>query len=341
MPKHKRGFIPSRYSLVQPIGTAGNSGTSSESKETLNILNGVLNCAWDKTSYSPKLLEIYDNSKVKFNVSSDDPLVLAFANGWDDLDRPAQVVKRLAAAPSNIDLSAKANCHVQIVAKVINDELVLTTNDVLDVNLGYGQNVLPNFATGRGGTNLVATKDGWTIQASGPVNGTDYPWKAADGNTGTDFTFADGVSGWLMLDPPCPISISLVTGYNWISRTDVYRLAGWDGYQWVDLLPPSSTSTSLFGVPINSEAGINAYSRFGLWAGCSGSGGFIYNINAIYERPTVKYYRSMNKVKDRSDTEVYWINLGYAMMDASGNISALYHYTNLLNNYPGGMRVEV
>jgi len=60
----------------------------------------------------------------------------------------------------------------------------------------------------------------------------------------------------------------------------------------------------------------------------------------VYEAPTAKFFRSLNKVKDRSDTEVYWINLGYAMMDASGNITALYHYTDLRNNYPGGMRVE-
>jgi len=60
----------------------------------------------------------------------------------------------------------------------------------------------------------------------------------------------------------------------------------------------------------------------------------------LYESPTAKFFRGLNKVKDRTDTEVYWINLGYATVDASGNITALTHYTDLRNNYPGGMKVE-
>ena len=139
--------------------SSGSSGTV----ETRNILNGVLNCAWDKTSAVPKLLEVYNDSQVKFNISSDDPLVLAFANGWDDKDRPGQIVKSLSTAPPNIDLSGKANRHVQIVARVINDELVLTTHDILDPGLGPEINVFPSFATDRGGTDAVATKNGWTI----------------------------------------------------------------------------------------------------------------------------------------------------------------------------------
>ena len=67
--------------------------------------------------------------------------------------------------------------------------------------------------------------------------------------------------------------------------------------------------------------------------------GNIYGIN-FYELPLTQFYRSLNQVKDREANVIQQINLGYATVDASGNITALTHYTDLRNNYPGGMRVE-
>jgi len=48
----------------------------------------------------------------------------------------------------------------------------------------------------------------------------------------------------------------------------------------------------------------------------------------------------LNKVKDQNDNDVLWINLGYATVNSSGVITSLVHSIDLLNNYPGGMKIK-
>ncbi len=354
MPKHKRGIIPNQYSLVQPTNISSEQSTPAESKETLNILNGVLNCAWNKTSAIPKLLEIANTSEVKFNIDSDNPLVVAFANGWDDKDRPAQIVKRLATAPSNIDLSAKANCKVQIVARVINDELVITTHDIFDPNVGYGVNICPDFVSGyvdeepfTKEAGYVSSKEGWTVyslNAASSNSSTARPRHAFQ-STSAGYSFNWG-TGTIAVTFPFPLTIlkwtsslqsSSVSGEGyylkyWDSDLNIW-VKGTETYPWkntnaniVSLIPPTPIVTTKLQLYANG-----GYITF--------RGGNTERV-ALYEAPTAKYFRSLNKVKDRTDTEVYWVNLGYATVDANGAITALTHYTDLRNNYPGGMRVE-
>jgi len=332
-----------------PLRRKRTFSNSSESISAGNILNGVLDCKWNRTSATPSLLEIANTSEVKFNISQMTPLVLRFADGWDDIDQPKGVVKKITTPPPNINLSDKANCHVQIVAKVINDELVITTHTTYDPAVGYGSNILPNFSSGRGGTDAVATKDGWTISATRFYDASSAPWKVADRATGSYFAVSAGSTAWLMIDPPYAVSLSVIRASGWLwanhSGLGYSRIAGWDSVSntWVDLVPPwpeyigrSSWETKY----LTESAAMQAYSRFGFYVvSASGMVGELGEIE-LYERPVVKYFRSLNKVKDRSDVEQLWINLGYATVDASGNITALNHYTDLRNNYPGGMRVE-
>ena len=316
-----------------PIRLRGSGGGGSapvaDPKETLNILNGVLSCAWDKTSYSPKLLEIYENSQVKFNVDSDNPLVLAFANGWDDLDRPAQVVKRLAVAPSNIDLSAKANCYVQIVAKVINDELVITTHDIYDPSVSTPDvNILPTFTQ-------AGTVDGWTLSSAGSFSGS--PYYISDGSTaglvratsGTGYvyltsalpTMLSGVSVWGANNGAFNFNVSVsMEGSVW----DVILNATMGGWTWQNKIISDPKSL----IPVR-------FFRVGIVAGTYAQMGEIY----FFERRSAIFNIVSNSAKDPQGNNTYWINLGYATVDASGNITALTHYTDLRNNYPGGMRV--
>jgi len=83
-----------------PIRKRSVSASVGESYLTGNILNGVLNCAWNKTSAEPKLLEIANTSEVKFNIDTLNPLVLRFADGWDDNDRPKGIIKQLSTPPT-------------------------------------------------------------------------------------------------------------------------------------------------------------------------------------------------------------------------------------------------
>lgn len=344
MPKHKRGIIPNQYSLIQSTNISSEQSTPAESKETLNILNGVLNCAWNKTSAIPKLLEIANTSEVKFNIDSDNPLVVAFANGWDDLDRPAQIVKRLATAPSNIDLSAKANCHVQICAKVINDELTITTHDIYDPNVGYTVDVIPDFSSGYvnatpydSTTGYASTKDGWTVWTAGTINGgTKYPRYAVNSEVpdGDYYQCTAAPNNVFYITAPFSFILAGVS-YQAVGSSTV-TLYGYNDITatWValgNLSINSSVNTTLFG------SNQTPYSRYKITRDNSD---FYLGMLRFFERPTAKFYRGLNKVKDRTDAEVYWINLGYATMDANGAITALTHYTDLRNNYPGGMRVE-
>jgi len=350
MPKHKRGIIPNQYSLVHSTNISSEQSTPAESKETLNILNGVLNCAWNKTSAIPKLLEIANTSEVKFNIDSDNPLVVAFANGWDDLDRPAQIVKRLAAAPTNIDLSAKANCHVQICAKVINDELVITTHDIYDPNVFVYENMVPTFSDYTGGDAATVTHKGWTIsQSSYKVSeskGAAWRLFNREANKATTYDYGwqstNGRPQYVYVTAPFS---TILAGYKqWFanvplnSHIDYYDT---DLSSWVQLSSgvnvPAATVSSFIPVPVAPKT-------------CTQFRIYFYRTDAtyamvlaeldLYEAPTAKFFRSLNKVKDRTDTECYWINLGYATVDANGAITALNHYTDLRNNYPGGMRVE-
>ena len=310
----------------------GGAGGGGEAVATRNILNGVLNCAWNKTSAVPKLLEIYESSQVKFNVDPNNPLTLAFANGWDDLDRPAQVVKTLAATPSNIDLSGKANCHVQIVAKVINDELVITTHDIYDPAWETWTDIVPNFTS-------EAPKDGWSFSCDRGTQTNYQNYKAFDGNEGTSRASSTGgpITN-LYLTAPFATMLAkwriatVVDHYQYVFYAKNLASGNWTQ---LDAYAPSSVNKTFVRVfntfELAKEFQLNIYDPAG--------SAVLYEWN-LYESPTAKFYRSLNKVKDRSDVEQLWINLGYATVDASGNITALTHYTDLRNNYPGGMRVE-
>lgn len=338
-----RGYIGNLLQAEDPLTSSGVLDVNeryvqlvtpkTQSVATRNILNGVLNCAWNKTSATPKLLEIYNTSQVKFNIDSDNPLVLAFANGWDDKDRPAQVVKRLAVAPPNINLSGKANCHVQICAKVINGELVITTHDIYDPNVGYGSNILPDFSSGRGGTDWEPTKNGWLLyQDCRDTN--FYPWKVADKNL---YSKAIITKYWTAV-PPFPLLVSFFRVCP-LYDTGEFKFQGrlLVAQTWEDITSNIViTSTSWYDAPVLTTKLGTHYDAIRLV-----KGGFTDPAEVeIYEQPVAKFYRGLNKVKDYTGTEVYWINLGYATVNASGNITALTHYTDLRNNYPGGMRVE-
>ena len=311
----------------------GGAGGGGEAVATRNILNGVLSCAWDKTSYSPKLLEIYENSQVKFNIDADNPLTMAFANGWDDKDRPAQVVKTLATAPSNIDLSGKANCHVQIVAKAINDELVITTNDVYDPGWEIWTNAIPAFTSD-------SAKDGWSISAANEAKSNHPNWHAVDGNVDTRReTVYDIPSNTEEFYITAPRTLYLNRwGCGNTKSGDAYKLymLNPDTLQWVNI--DNNGFTGAAGVAKYADCiQVNPATQFRITI--TSLYGTLYDVR-FYEQPTAKFFRGLNKVKDRSDVEQLWINLGYATVDASGNITALNHYTDLRNNYPGGMRVE-
>jgi len=96
--------------------------------------------------------------------------------------------------------------------------------------------------------------------------------------------------------------------------------------------------TDAFTRYMTAAASLLAYQKYKIR--CTGPGNSGAYSLWFYERPTARFYRGLNKVKDRTDTEVYWVNLGYATVGANGAITALTHYTDLRNNYPGGMRVE-
>lgn len=318
-----------------------------------NVLNGVMACAWSSSTAQANLLSIENDSQVKFNIDSDNPLVLKFANGWDG-NKPLGIVKQLSVAPGNIDLSAKANCHVQIVAKVINDELVITTHDIFDPVVGYGINICPDFVSGyvdeepfTKEAGYVSSKEGWTVyslNAASSNSSTTRP-RYAFQSTAADYPFSWG-TGTIVVTFPFPLTIlkwtsSLQTssvcgeGYYlkyWDADLNVW-VKGTDTYTWanananiVSLIPATPIVTTKLQLYANG-----AYITF--------RGGATQRV-ALYEAPTAKFFRSINKVKDRSDVEQHWINLGYATVDGSGNITALTHYTDLRNNYPGGMRVE-
>jgi hypothetical protein len=318
-------------------GGGGGSAPAADPKETLNILNGVLNCAWDKTSAAPKLLEIYENSQVKFNIDSDNPLVLAFANGWDDLDRPAQVVKRLAIAPSNIDLSAKVSCHVQICAKVVNDELTITTNDIFDPGWETWTNVIPAFTDAN-------PKNGWT--ASGDY-ATNPPWYAFDHNTGTYWqstSMSNGQTRYVNITSPIPVCIAgcSIGAYQDSGTKKSLEARDIDTGTWETITAEWSVSNTANQMSsLLASTSHKTYTEFRVKNTRTSTGSYTYVPELyLYEGPTAKFFRSLNKVKDRSDVEQLWINIGYATVDASGNITAMNHYTDLRNNYPGGMRVE-
>jgi hypothetical protein len=321
-----------RFSRI--VGSLGGGSGGGDSLTAGNILNGVLDCKWNKTSAVPSLLEIYNTSFVKFNIDALTPLVLRFADGWDDNDQPKGVVKKLAIAPSNIDLSGKANCHVQIVAKVINDEITITTHDIYDPAVGYGSNILPDFSSGRGGTNWEPTKNGWSLYADNQT-GDYYPWKAADRSLSN---YAYVITYWTAV-PPFPLCVSLfgvypdsVKSFKWQGRLPIEQT-------WEDITSNTTvpTKNSWYHTPVLTTKLGTCYDAI-RWVATGGS--FNPREVEIYEQPTAKFFRGLNKVKDRTDTEVYWVNLGYATMDANGAITALNHYTDLRNNYPGGMRVE-
>lgn len=338
-----------RFSRIMG-GSGGGGGGSGDSLTAGNILNGVLDCKWNKTSAVPSLLEIYNTSFVKFNIDALTPLVLRFADGWDDNDQPKGIVKKLAVAPSNIDLSGKANCHVQICAKVINGELVITTHDIYDPNVFVYENMVPTFSDYTGGDAATVTHKGWTIsQSSYQVSGSkgaawrlfnreankattvDYGWYSTNGRpqyvyvTAPFSTILAGYKQWFA-------SVSLN------SHIDYYDT---DLSYWVqlssDVNVPASTVSPFIPVPVAPKT-------------CTQFRIYFYRTDAtyamnlaeldLYEYPTAKFFRGLNKAKDRTDTECYWINLGYATIDANGAITALTHYTDLRNNYPGGMRVE-
>lgn len=310
-------------------GGGGGSAPPAEAVATRNILNGVLNCAWDKTSAVPKLLEIYDTSKVKLNIDADNPLTLAFANGWDDKDRPAQVIKTLATAPANIDLSGKANCHVQIVAKVINGELVITTHDVYDPGFSTWTNIIPVFTSN-------AALEGWSLASSpGPKSGYDT-FYAVDNSptTALKVTGAAGQTSYLQLSAPRPVYMH---SYN--VMVSAPESMAWWGYteeavwELIAACPSVGDNYNIYPVTPTQKG----YTKLQLrWSGVAP---IVKNVQ-IFEGPIVNFFRSLNKVKDRADVEQLWINLGYATVDAAGAITALTHYTDLRNNYPGGMRVE-
>jgi hypothetical protein len=317
-------------------GGGGGSAPPAEAVATRNILNGVLNCAWDKTSAAPKLLEIYDTSFVKFNIDADNPLTMAFANGWDDKDRPAQVIKTLAVAPANIDLSAKANCHVQVVAKVINGELVITTHDIYDPGWETWTDIVPNFSTYDSGTVAKPTKNGFTIEVQWPQTAGSSSQNIHNNNT-SNYVQAYWDPFEFHVWTPTPVCLGKIKIYPADAKT--IRFYGYDELgTWLDLTggvacPAGAWSDAV----LSNEHSFKSFSYFKF-----GGVGAKWALSEfqLLERPTAKFYRSLNQVKDRADAEVYWINLGYATVDASGNITALTHYTDLRNNYPGGMRVE-
>lgn len=312
-------------------GGGGGSAPPAEAVATRNILNGVLSCAWDKTSAVPKLLEIYNGSFVKLNIDADNPLALAFANGWDDKDRPAQVVKSLTTAPANIDLSGKANCHVQIVAKVINGELVITTHDIYDPAWETWTDIVPNFTS-------AAAKDGWSFSCDRTAASGHDNYMGVDGNGGT-YRYNSGNYSQTHFYLTAPFATLLAK----------WRLAGAGSGKghtlygknletgaWTQLDTYTPGATGPFTRTLTT---FELAKEFQLYLYDSGGSAFLYDWN-LYEFPTAKFYRGLNKVKDRSDAEALWINLGYATVDAAGAITALNHYTDLRNNYPGGMRVE-
>ena len=292
MPLYRKGStFPSR-ALIQSMVSSSSATGSSESVATRNILNGVLNCAWNKTSAAPKLLEIANGNQVKFNIDSDNPLVLAFANGWDDKDRPAQIVKRLATAPPNIDLSGKANCHVQIVAKVINDELLITTHDIFDPEVGYGSNVVPVFSSAN-------PTNGWSVSAS---RTTSTAWRAFDNNGGTCWQ-TDSTSALEYLYVSLPFATALSAWRVKPYRDSTHTLEAQDmiSLEWVAIsnavFVGIGVTSSL--VPVDYFPAINF--RMKQTGGTSTYRG-IYTLE-LYELPIVKFFRSLNKVKDRSGNE--------------------------------------
>lgn len=312
-------------------GGGGGSAPPAEAVATRNILNGVLNCAWDKTSATPKLLEIYNTSFVKVNIDADNPLTMAFANGWDDKDRPAQVIKTLATAPSNIDLSGKASCHVQICAKVVNDEVTITTHDIYDPAWVGWANVVPNFSAN--------PTNGWTVAAGYDVAAMLEPVKSSP----ADQWHASPPYYW-ELTPPRPLfcyQVVLGTGNN-ASSTRSCRFDGqnFNTLEWETLGGPwvtSGTTTNVVTQRVLTPPIDKMYMAFRFIPIISNP---YLHYCRLYEHPLCRYVKSENKVKDVNTVEQLWINLGYATVDASGNITALNHYTDLRNNYPGGMRVE-
>jgi len=172
-------MINNRYSLIKCITKTDTNENSTNTTATHNIQNGVLSCAWNKTSAAPKLLEIYNDSQIKFNIDHDNPLILVFANGWDDKEQLASIVKSLSVTPANIDLSNKLNYCVQIVAKIINDELIITIHDVYDPSWSSWSNIISTFTSGSTGGNV--TLNGWTISGS-YYPGYHYPYQAFDKN---------------------------------------------------------------------------------------------------------------------------------------------------------------
>lgn len=317
-----------------PLRRKRTFSNSSESISAGNILNGVLDCKWNRTSATPSLLEIANTSEVKFNISQMTPLVLRFADGWDDIDQPKGVVKKITTPPPNINLSDKANCHVQIVARVINDELVITTHDIFDPNVGYTERINPTFPN-------AGPINGWSMSASS-VDSSNYPAWKGNARLSGGYDRWEKASwdnpGYLYITAPFVTTIASCSVESTRGYPEQLMAKNLTTNQWVDI----SSSVTPNGSPRWITLPITSFvetSQFRLKVTAPGSTAGCRCID-LYEYPTSKFFRSMNKVKDRSDTEVYWINLGYAMMDASGNITALYHYTDLRNNYPGGMRVE-
>lgn len=305
----------------------GSSGSGTSVGLMRNILNGVVSCKWDKTSYSPSLLEIVNTSEVKFNIDSLNPLILNFADGWDNIDQPKGIVKQLSVAPNNIDFSAKTNRRVQIVAKIVNDEVVITTHDLFDPSIGAGSNIIPTFSSN-------TPTNGWTISAS---LGTDA-WKAVDNNDAT-YWYSNSYVSPQYLYITAPTSVVLDTVSIKPSSTFDITFQGYDEISsvWDTLATKNAAVNSMFHSLTIQPTGYSQYR-----VKCSYSTSVYYGLFGVnfYEAPATRYYKSINKVKDILDVEQYWINLGYVAVDGSGNITALTHYTDLRNNYPGGMRVE-
>jgi len=94
--------------------------------------------------------------------------------------------------PPNINLSSKANCHVQIVAKVVNGELTITTHDIYDPLVGYGSTIIPQFTDAN-------PKNGWSVSATSK---TEDVWKLFDRNDSTSWTASSYPSIDIFINAP-------------------------------------------------------------------------------------------------------------------------------------------
>jgi hypothetical protein len=137
---------------------------------------------------------------------------------------------------------------------------------------------------------------------------------------------------------PARVSLAKIKLYPTSNKT--IRFYGYDDEisEWRDLTGAVVCAGSTWNqIILSNQYCLNTFSHFKF--GGVGTSWALAEF-CLFERPTAKFFRGLNKVKDRTDTECYWINLGYATIDANGAITALTHYTDLRNNYPGGMRVE-